>query len=154
GELAGQMVESLTHADRIQKLTRLGAALRSGKRSLEHGNLHVFNRRQGGQEIKRLENEADLVDADLVQVGLLGQGAFLKVHFAGSGPIQTADQIEQGRFAAAARSHDGDVFSLAHPQADVAEGGDIAVRINPADTVTAKQRMIGGHYLSSPTEEN
>ena len=82
------------------------------KAAFEHGHLHVFQRRKDGQEVERLEDEAQFLRAELVEIGHRRERLFLEEDFAGGGHVQCAQQVEQRGFAAAAGSHDGHVFAL------------------------------------------
>ena len=56
------MVEPVLQPDGLQEAGGAFLSLRSAdKVAFEHRNLHVFQRRKGGEEVERLEDEPDLV---------------------------------------------------------------------------------------------
>src|SRR5271163_4424532 len=66
-----------------------------------------------GQQIKTLEDEADFVAAELGTLGIAHGGKIVAVDENSSfgGFRQAADNVEQGRFAAARGTHDGYGFA-------------------------------------------
>ena len=72
-------------------------------------NGHVFETRQGGQQIEKLKNEPDFVapHAGQVVIGKSAQPAAVNLDLARAGRVQPADQIQQRGFAGAGRPDDG-----------------------------------------------
>src|SRR3984893_19168178 len=63
---------------------------------------------QGGQQIETLENEIDLVAAELGARGITELGPIVPVHqdAASRGLCQSANNVEERRFSAAGKHHD------------------------------------------------
>jgi hypothetical protein len=84
-----------------------------------HGQHHILDRGQGRHELEELEHDADGASAPLRQV-TLGQrmdGLAIDPDFARAWPVQPAQEIEHGGFAAAGLAADGD--ELAAPDLQV-----------------------------------
>ncbi len=97
-ELGRKMVLALTQPDPLQRLRgrhRVGG-------DVGH-QLHVFQRRQAGDEVIELEHETDRGASEARQLGFLGraQVVALTLHLTAAGSVQPAQDVEQGRFAAA-----------------------------------------------------
>ena len=71
----------------------------------------------GGHEVKGLEDEADAVGAVLVKIDGRAEGGVFKEDVAAGGYVKAAEQMEQGGFAAAAGSADGNVVPRRLPTA-------------------------------------
>jgi len=80
----------------------------------------VFLGGQGRQQVEKLEDKPNVVspgEGGLVFVHL-GELFFAQRNFPFGGCIQPAQQVQQGRFAAARRPHDGDKFAFFHFEID------------------------------------
>src|SRR5436190_23330972 len=105
------MVFAVAHADFGEQPGGAVAPCLGAERSFEHGDLHVLAGAERGQKVKGLENKANLVDAQLVELAGLGKRQTVKVDLARCRPVEAADEVKKGRFAAAAWAHDGDVLA-------------------------------------------
>src|SRR5688500_3940983 len=111
-ELMEEMVGPLPQPDQIDQLLRTLLAFPRSD-SLEQqrkGNVlqHVHRR----QEVEELEDEADLPTTKLRQRSVIGrmEGEPIDDNLAGSGMIQSTQEMDQGALAAAARAADGHKF--------------------------------------------
>jgi hypothetical protein len=77
------------------------------------------------KKIETLENEADLVPAEFGALGIAHQGKVVAVneHFSARGARQAAEDVEQGRFAAARRAHYGHRFTGQHLEIHPTQSG-------------------------------
>ncbi len=66
--------------------------------------------------MKGLENESHAMSPKTVEILLARQGLTVEMNFALVGSVEGTQQIEQGRFAAAAGAHDGQILSAPHRQ--------------------------------------
>ena len=62
-QLGGEMVEAMPQSNRLQQGDGSISPLRTGKAAFKHRNLYILQRGKGWQQVKRLENEADLESA-------------------------------------------------------------------------------------------
>jgi hypothetical protein len=78
-----------------------------------------------GQQIEPLKNEADFVPAKFGALGIAHQGKVVAVneHFSARGARQAAEDVEQGRFAAARRAHYGHRFTGQHLEIHPTQSG-------------------------------
>ena len=80
---------------------------------------HVVERGAPGEQDGLLEHDADIA-------GGTQEGRAVEQKLAAARPQQRADQLEQGRFAAARRPDQGDELVLFDRESDVLERGDPA----------------------------
>ena len=76
-----------------------------------------------GSKIEGLENETDLLVPDLGQLVAIHRGNVfaVKLVMPGAGRIEAAQHVHEGRFAAAARAHDGEIFVAMNLQRHAAQ---------------------------------
>src|SRR5688572_21064288 len=76
-----------------------------------------------------LKDEADLLVADLRQLAFIQLAQILSIQedLARAGPIQRADNVEQGALARTGRTHNGQRFSAPYVQSDVSKHLDFSV---------------------------
>ena len=86
----------------------------------------VFERGERGDELVGLEDEADGLAADLGELvlGQVADGGAVEVDVAGGGCVQTGEQAEEGRFAAAGGTHDGDELAFGDGEVEAFEDVD------------------------------
>ena len=84
----------------------------------------VVQRGGAGQQVERLEDEADFLVADAGQFVVIEFADEMAVEpvIALAGSIEAADEVHQRRFAGAGGSHDGDVLVALDAQVDAAQG--------------------------------
>ena len=93
----------------------------------KHRDLHIFERGQGRQQMKRLEDETDMLGPKARRVSQPAERFTAKSDLARIGRIERSEQMEQGRFAAAAGPHQRHKFSLVDSQGDAAQRLDLPV---------------------------
>ncbi len=91
----------------------------------QQGKLDVFPDGQRGHQVEKLEHEPDLLAPQLREFPVFQPGdvAALQVNIAPVGMVQAAEAVEEGGFAAAARSHHGDKIPRLHVQRHPVQGG-------------------------------
>ena len=89
--------------------------------------------------MKGLKHEADIAVAGGRQLFIAERGDIPPVQkiLTGAGPVEQAEQIEQGGFARAGRSHDGNIVTIGKIEIDIIEGvngliADLKVTVNIA----------------------
>ena len=91
--------------------------------------------------MERLEDEAELLRPQPVETADPRVGLAVEIDLARGGPIERAEQVQQGRLAAAAGAHDGHVFAAADVEAHVLQGMDLAVGIELREVLGAEQAV-------------
>src|SRR3990172_620654 len=88
-----------------------------------HRQHHVLDERQGGQELEKLEDDAQLEAAPLRHLVLAQamHGGVADPHLARSRSIDAGDHVKQGGLAAARFANDGDEFAFVDFQVDAGE---------------------------------
>ena len=90
------------------------------------------------------------LSAEAVEVLVRGQAGPVDVDLAARRPVEGSEQVEQGRFAAAAGAHDGQIFSAADVEGDVGkctEGAPFIVAANRRDSQQGIERGHGVYRL-------
>ena len=118
------MVKPCPEADRLQLGGGAVEGIARARELQRHGD--VFQRRHGGDEVERLEDDAGMAAAEaretvLVEAGDIGAG---DRHGAGIRPLQPGHDHEQGRFAGAGRTDQSDAVAARNGQRDVLEDMD------------------------------
>ena len=129
GEFVRFVIAAVVEADELEGLGGALMALLAADAGVEEGELDVGLGSGAGQEVEALEDETDLEAADLgeaVVVECADVGAVKAVE-AGGGHVETADDVHEGGFAAAAGAHDGDHFAELDVEVDAAEGANFHV---------------------------
>jgi len=102
------------------------------------GKLHVLAQRPPGIEVVGLGDVADLGVHAL-------DGRALVEHLTRRGRQETGDHVEQGRLAAAARSHDGEELAGRDVEVDVGDGVDDApARVEVARDPAQREDVVHG----------
>jgi hypothetical protein len=138
------VAEPLAETDPAQQLRRLHArraARDAGDHLRDH---HVFERREFGQQMVELVDEAERRAAQY-SAPLIGKtAAFLAgdPHLAGSGPLQEPSQVQQRRFARPRRTDQRDQLAGPQFQIDAVEHRqlDTALAKHPAHTNQCQRR--------------
>jgi len=102
GEFRRKMPRPVRHADQREQLFGPADALAATARSLEHRDLNIFDRGERGEQMERLENEAQRRGAKAVEVLASRERLPLETNFSARGVIEGSQKVEQGRLAAAA----------------------------------------------------
>ena len=109
GELVGAVMSAIRQADGVEEVAGSGFAERIGPAGEEEGEKDVFLNGEGGEEMEKLEYEADLElpeGGELVIVQGV-EGVAFEVDLAGGGGVESAEDVEEGAFSATAGSGDG-----------------------------------------------
>ncbi len=103
------MLAPVGDADLLQRRLHPPLALRPVDAAVDQGHLDVLGDGEVVDQVEALEHEADLVAAQAGELGLgvLGHVLAEEVVASGGGPIEQAQDVEQGRLAASGRAHDG-----------------------------------------------
>ena len=111
-------------ADQVEHFRSAGAGLAGAFAAEEKGQFDVLHGGHGRKEIEELEDDAEMLAAVSGKGGIIGsvQGESVDGDFAGGRLIESAEQIEQRAFPAAARSGHGDEFGGGDFQAHIAQG--------------------------------
>ncbi len=145
GELARPVREAAGEADGVHHgVQPLLVDLAAGD---VHREGDVLERRQGGQQVERLEDEADVIAAQLGQL-LVPQPDQLGVadhRGAGGDGVQTGHAVHQRGLAGAGRTHDRGVLPLREGHAHVVEGDDsrLALAVDLVEAGGAGGRLAG-----------
>jgi hypothetical protein len=93
----------------------------------EEGEFDVFNGGEGGHELEGLEDEADLVAADASELGGCegGGGLAEEEDVTGGGEVHGAGEVEEGGFAAAGASGEGDELAAMDVEGQMIECKDL-----------------------------
>jgi hypothetical protein len=88
------------------------------------GGLDVLLGGEGGDEVEGLEDEADVLAADLGELGLrqLGQVGAVEHDFALCGLVQSAEHLEQGGLAAARGALDDETVPVGDGATSLSRG--------------------------------
>ena len=125
GQLAGQAVQLALQAQRPDDLIYI-AAVHFPAVQLD-GQDDVLIDAEHGHQVIGLEYKADLPPAEDGQRLVLQGKQLLPVHCdrAGGGPVQAAQHMEQGRFAASGGAHNGHELPVLHAQVHPVQGPDL-----------------------------
>ena len=122
-ELAGEVAGAGAEADAIEGCPGF-ALVGHGVEVL--GEHDVFYRGEVGDEVELLEDEADLVGAEAVELGGAHGGDIDAVdpELSGGGAVEAAEEVDEGGFAGAGGAGDGDPLAGDDGEAGVVEGAD------------------------------
>ncbi len=148
GQLAGPMVEPVGHPQPPQQQRGMGPPTALVDTGIDRRDLDIFKGGEGGEQMVALEDEAEVLPAQIGQVVRLQFPGFLAGYpiAAAARPVETADDIHQGRFAGTGRADDGDHFSGGDGQVNILQDAQqsAAGEILPADAAQFKQGP--GHH--------
>jgi hypothetical protein len=132
-QLVGPVMHPLAQSHRFEGSDRAFVALSVGQRIaavVQQRQQHVFGRGQPGQQVVRLEDEADLAVPHAGQLVLAQPADVLPIqHVRAAGrAVQAAQDVHQRGLARAGGSHDGEEFTLFDGQVDPSQRvhGDLA----------------------------
>ena len=142
GQLAGAVAHAASEADLLQQ--RPGAlAAAAGTAADEGGHHHVLKRGELGQEVVELEDEADVAVAEVREAAVVeGEDVDAgNLQAAGGGPVEGAEDVEEGALADAGGPGDAQglagedlqVDALEHLQPAGAGGIDAPDAAGPQD---------------------
>jgi len=126
GHAAGDRAGELRDAEVVEQLAPARARLARRQPREQPGELDVVGDREVGDEVEELKDEADLAAAQLRpgRLAELVDSAAAEVDLAGCGSVEPAEQVQQGRLAAARGAHDADELALGDRQVDAAQRRD------------------------------
>src|SRR3954470_14807201 len=115
------MLQAVSEADGLQQLLGALLPLGCGELALEHGDLHVLGDGVSGQQMERLEYEADLMCAIGSRIGHVGNRVAAILDASIAWLVERAEDREQRALATAARANDRDEFALTNLKIDAAQ---------------------------------
>ena len=117
-------------AHQIEQRLRACMALGFGDARHDHRQLEVLERGDARNEIEELKHEADAQQAMLFERALVHLREILSIDddLSRRRPIDSAEQVEQRRLAAAARTHDRDRFAATNFPRALAQRVDLLRR--------------------------
>jgi len=107
--LVGESAGARGEADEVEHFGGAGAGVFGAFAAEEEGEFDILDRGHGGEEVEELEDDAESFPAVGGEGGLVGgvEGQAVDENFAGVGTVESAEQVEQRAFAAAAGSGHG-----------------------------------------------
>ena len=102
------MPGAVRHADQIEHFCHARGGLFFGISPKHQRQLHIFPNGHGGEEIEKLENDAERVAAVMCEFTLAGILQLEAIHpnLPRGRRVESAEEVQQGAFAATARSGD------------------------------------------------
>ena len=156
--LVGEGAGAIGKVDKGEHFAGAGAGVLGAVAAEEEGELDVLHGGHGGEEIEKLEDDAELFAAVGGQGGFVGgvQREFVHGDFAGGGLVESAEEIEQGAFAAAAGTGHGAEGAGFDFQRHVAQGVHFAGGrgINAGDMTEADHRKDEIFRLARCAQDN
>ena len=112
-------------ARRMQR-SKPGLVVEGASPGAEQRHLDVLDHGVLGQQVVRLEDEAEKPAADLGKLIVVHDGDVFvaEIVLAARGPIEATEHVEQRRFARAGRAHEGDEIPFLDGETDAAQGVD------------------------------
>src|SRR4051812_43920547 len=125
GELVGHVAGPRRQPDLVQR--RPGPARAVALARVHQRQLDVALRAGAGQQVERLEHEADLAVADRRELVVVERDDVLAVELvaAARGVVQAAKDVHHRRLARPGVAHDRDHLALLDAERDVVEGADV-----------------------------
>ena len=129
GHLGRLVAGAVRQAHLLQRFLRPFRAQGGRHPLIDQGQLHVFPGVEGGDQVKPLKDEADLLVAHVGQlpVGQLGHIHPIQMIVPVGGDIQAAEDVHQGGFAGAGRPDDGHELAPVDAQGDPVQGPHLAL---------------------------
>src|SRR5438067_9079116 len=154
------MLQAVAQTDIAQTLRRSFFACLGIDSGVDQRQFDVAQAGGTRKQIKGLENKPDLMVPDRGQLVIVHRGHVLSVELvtARAGGVEATEHVHEGRFAAAARSHDGKIFVAMNHEGNAAQGMD---RFLPHDVVlgdvldvdddrTARSNRIRSEHIPWP----
>ena len=126
GKLSGTMCATVGEADFLDQALGSFGSLGGSVGALEHRDLDVFERGQGGHQVKGLEDESDLAGAVGVDVEL-GERVPAEKDIALGGAVEAAQNVEKRAFPATTGPGDRHRFGLGDFERHATKGLNMAV---------------------------
>jgi len=138
-ELVGKLAQTRLEAQFDEKRAGSLFAIARMAAGAEHGDLHIFERVERRQQVERLKNEArraravgvevDRRDAPVSRSAGFADLLPAKQHRAFGWGVESAEQMQQRGFAAAARARDGQEISRRDAETHAAQCFDGAILV-------------------------
>ena len=125
------MIQALAELHQLQQFARASINLLACPTAQMQWERNIFQARQRRQQIKKLKNEADLVTPHPREVVVV-QGRKRRpvdLDLALSGVVQSADQVQHGRFAGTRRPDNGHHFTARDGQVDAFQRRHLALAV-------------------------
>ena len=150
GELGRFRGGAMLDADALEKLLDAWVTFGCWNADQLEGEFDIFEDGEGWEEVEELEDGADLGSAEEgetlgIELAELG-GA--DADGAGVGAVDAAEAIEEGGFAAARGSHEGDAFAGMDGKGDVAENGARFVGFLNVFDLDDRVGTVDGHEVN------
>lgn len=126
GEFAGAVMAAGAEADFGQFFGCLLRGLRGRDAADEKRHHDIFEGGEFGEQVVALPDEADLAITEVAErgVGELGDVLRSEEDAAGGGAVETAEQVQEGRFTGAGFADDRDSFPLLYFQMQILKNDD------------------------------
>ena len=123
GKFCRQVRHAFGESDACEQFFRLIAGLAHRRSRDARGEQDVFERRQLGNEVKKLENVADEFGSGFGEEGVpaLGDALAVPEKLAGIRRVETAENLQERGFPGAAFAADGNAFPSRDGEIDIAE---------------------------------
>ncbi len=151
-QLRGDVPCPVGEVDAGERLLRAAAALARGRVPGDESSLHVLLRRQRGNEVEPLEDEAERVAPELREVALPHprQVAAVEVELAARRPVHGAQHLQERRLAGPGGSLDGEKLALVDGQVDPAQRVDLLATLGVALGHVCQFVEHGQSFLNPP----
>src|SRR5690349_23252578 len=108
------MIETTLQPDRLKQGDRSRFPFSGRQGGFKHRDLHVLERSKGRQQVKSLENEADLTGTISCWVGQIGNGSPAVEQRSRRRPVECAQHLEQRGLSGTAWTGNGQKFARRH----------------------------------------
>ena len=127
-ELVRKMPGAVGEADEIEHFLDTGGGFFSGIAAEKQGEFDILADCHCGEEVEKLEDDAERVAAVMGEFTLTGgvEGESIDAHFARSGGVETAENVEEGAFAATAGAGNGGEVAGGQIERDAIESAELA----------------------------
>ena len=125
------MAGAVVHFHECQEFHRPGRRLLEGHAADEGGDADILQRREFGQQVVGLEDEADVLVAETCQLPLL-QSEDIGIPImqgAGVGAVEGAENLQQGGLAGTRGTDNGDHLALLDADTHVFQHMEVAVAL-------------------------
>ncbi len=149
GKLVRIVVGAVGDADPVHCRHDLRLSVAAGPFAVDDTQFDVLLDRQLVDQVEALEDEAEIVAAQLRQFRFreLGDLTITEQVLTAGGAVDGSQDIQQRGLAAAGRTHDGDEFSLTHVKLDGFQCGGFDL-VGPIEPVNIGKRDHGVSFRS------
>jgi len=139
GKLLRQMMAAFAQPNEVEGCCDLLAALTGTEAGEQEGQLHVLKGGENRDQVKGLENEADVLVTPIGEFGFvkLGDVDAIDNTLARGGAINAGNDVEQGGFAGAGRAHEREELATRDFKGDAVQSGDVDLPL-PVDFAQLK----------------